>query len=104
MDDVAQLVTRAAVEAADRPAVVDEDGQVLTWSALDLEVDRLATGLARAGVLGGHRVVLALGNRVELVTAYLAVLRAQAVAVPVNPRSTASEVARMVVDSGARML
>ncbi len=104
MDDVAQLVTRAALEAPGRTAVVDEDGRSLTWAELEDEVDRLATGLAQAGVLGGHRVVLALGNRVELVTAYLGVLRAQAVAVPVNPHATAAELARMVVDSGARLL
>jgi long-chain acyl-CoA synthetase len=104
MDDVAQLVTRAALEAPGRVAVVDEDGRSLTWVQLEDEVDRIATGLAQAGVLGGHRVLLALGNRMELVTAYLGVLRAQAVAVPVNPRSTATELARMVVDSGARMV
>ena len=84
-------------------AVVEEDGRALTWAALDEEVSRIATGLGAAGVVGGHRVLLALGNRLELVTAYLGILRAQAVAVPVNPRSTASELARMVADSGARM-
>ena len=89
MDDLGDLVTRAAHEAPDRVAVVEEDGRALTWAALDDEVSRIATGLGAAGVVGGHRVLLALGNRLELVTAYLGVLRAQAVAVPVNPRSTA---------------
>ena len=32
-----------------------------------------------------------------------AVLRAQAVAVPINPASTPTEIAAMVVDSGARV-
>ena len=48
--------------------------------------------------------MLALGNRLEFVTTYLGVLRAQAVAVPVNPRATAGELARMIADSGARMV
>jgi long-chain acyl-CoA synthetase len=48
-------------------------------------------------------VLIALGNRIELVTTYLGVLRAQAVAVPVNPASTPGELARMLADSGARL-
>src|ERR1700754_3570096 len=101
--DLGDLVTRAAREAPDRVAVVDEDGRALTWAALDDEVSRIATGLGTAGVVGGHRVLLALGNRLELVAAYFGILRAQAVAVPVSPRSTAGELARMVADSGARL-
>jgi long-chain acyl-CoA synthetase len=49
-------------------------------------------------------VMIVVGNRIEFVTTYLAVLRAQVVAVPVNPRSTAGEVARMVADSGTRLV
>ena len=55
-------------------------------------------------MVAGHRVLIALGNRLEFVTTYLGVLRAQAVAVPVNPRSTPGELARMMADSGARLV
>ena len=48
-------------------------------------------------------MVLVLGNRIEFVTTYLGVLRARLVAVPVNPRAVAGELARMLADSGARM-
>ena len=65
---------------------------------------RIATGLGEAGVVAGQRVMIALPNRLEFVTAYLGVLRAQAVAVPVNPRSTVDELARMIADSGARLV
>jgi long-chain acyl-CoA synthetase len=102
--DVADLVTVAAGEQPHRIAVVESGGRALTWSELEDEVGRVATGLARAGVLGGQRVLLAVGNRLEMVAAYLGVLRAQAVAVPVNPRSTVDELARMVADSGARLV
>src|SRR5690606_11379732 len=50
------------------------------------------------------RVLIAVANRLEFVTTYLGVLRAQVVAVPVNPRATAGELARMIADSGARMV
>jgi len=48
--------------------------------------------------------VLATANRVEFAIAYLAVLRARLVAVPVNPRSATGELVRMVADSGARLI
>ncbi|MGI8644772.1 MAG: AMP-binding protein [Nocardioides sp.] len=96
-------MNRAASEAPSRPAIVEADGRSLTWAELDDEVGRVATGLGEIGIVAGHRVLIALGNRLEFVTAYLGVLRAQAVAVPVNPRSSEDELARMVADSGARL-
>ena len=54
--------------------------------------------------MAGQRVLLAVGNRLEFVTTYLGVLRAQVVAVPVNPRSTVDELARLVADSGSRLV
>ncbi len=102
--DVAALVGTAAVEAADRLAVVEAGGRGMTWAELDAEVTRVASGLGAAGIVAGHRVMLAVGNRLEFVTTYLGVLRAQAVAVPVNPGSTPGELARMLADSGARLV
>ncbi|GAA4080366.1 class I adenylate-forming enzyme family protein [Nocardioides kongjuensis] len=102
--DVAALVASAAAEHPERLAVVEAGGRGLTWAELEDEVGRVATGLGRAGVLAGHRVLLALGNRLEFVTGYLGVLRAQAVAVPVNPGSVPAELAAMLVDSGARLV
>ncbi|MGZ4448269.1 MAG: class I adenylate-forming enzyme family protein [Nocardioides sp.] len=105
--DVADLVADAAAASPERLALVEaggRGGRSLTWAALEDEVSRVATGLGAAGVVAGHRVLLAMGNRLEFVTTYLGVLRAQVVAVPVNPRATAGEVARMIADSGARMV
>jgi len=102
--DVAELVTQAAAESPDRLAVVEAGGRSLTWARLEDEVGRVATGLAASGIVGGHRVLIAIGNRIEFVTTYLGVLRAQAVAVPVNPLSAVGEVARMIADSGSRMV
>ncbi len=102
--DVAELVASGAAEHPDRLAVVEAGGRSLTWAQLDDEVGRIATGLGVAGVLGGHRVLFAIGNRIEFVTTYLGVLRAQAVAVPVNPGSRPGELARMIADSGARLV
>jgi len=102
--DVAALLTRAATENPAKLAVVEAGGRSVTWAQLDDEVGRVATGLGASGILAGHRVVIASSNRIEFVTTYLGVLRAQAIAVPVNPRASAHELARLLADCGARMV
>jgi long-chain acyl-CoA synthetase len=102
--DLASLVTEAALESPSKLALVEAGGRSLTWAQLDDEVGRVATGLGAAGIVAGYRVLIAAGNRLEFVTTYLGVLRAQAVAVPVNPNATAGELARMIADSGARIV
>jgi long-chain acyl-CoA synthetase len=104
MHDLADLVSEAAAESPEKLAVVEAGGRSLTWAQLDDEVGRVATGLVDAGLVAGYRVLLAVGNRIEFVTTYLGILRAQLVAVPVNPRATAGELARMIADSGSRMV
>ncbi len=108
--NVADLLQRAAERTPDKAALVHSTGAgpdaapaTLTWRELDDSVDAVARGLARRGVVGGQRVALDLTNSPEFVISYLAVLRAGMVAVPLNPSSTAGEVARMLADSGARL-
>ena len=101
---LADLVNEAALESPDKLAVVESGGRSVTWAQLEDEVGRVATGLTTAGVVAGYRVLMSLGNRIEFVTCYLGTLRAQAIAVPVNPRATPHELARMIADSGARVV
>ena len=102
--DVADLLIRAAAENPDKTAIVEAGGRSMTWAELEDEVGRLASGLGAAGIVAGHRVMIVMGNRLEFVASYLGVLRAQAVAVPVNPTATAGELARMIADSGSRIV
>lgn len=102
--DVSAFVAEAAEEVPERQALVESDGRSLTWAELEDEVARIATGLGAQGIRAGQRVMIVVGNRLEFVTAYLGVLRAQVVAVPVNPRSVSGEIARMIADSGTRLV
>ncbi len=70
------------------------DGASVTFGALHARVARVAAGIAAAAVEPGDRVAFALGNGVDFVVAYLAVLMAGAVAVPLNPTSPAPELER----------
>ena len=101
---VADLLTEAALDHPSKVALVEADGRARTWHDLDDEVSRVASGLVSAGVIAGHRVMIAAGNRIEFVTTYLGAQRAHAVAVPVNPRSTVEELTRMLADSGSKVV
>ena len=61
-------------------------------------------GLSDAGMVAGYRVMIAAGNSIEFVAAYLGALRAGMVVVPVNPRSATGELMRTIADSGSRMV
>ncbi|GAA5144883.1 long-chain fatty acid--CoA ligase [Nocardioides marinquilinus] len=100
----AELLADAARATPDRLALVESGGRSLTWAALDDEVGRVATGLSAAGIVAGYRVAVMTANRIEFVTAYLGTLRAQAVAVPLNPGGSARETARVFADCGVRLV
>ncbi len=76
--------------------------RALTYAALEQRTGRLAGHLAALGLAPADRVVILLGNRVETVESYLAVIRAAAVGVPVSPHSADAELAHVLADSGAR--
>ncbi|WP_264349340.1 type I polyketide synthase [Streptomyces milbemycinicus] len=71
------------------------------YSDLEQRTGRLAGHLARLGVRPGDRVALHLGNRVEQVESRLAVLRAGAVGVPLDPGAADVELEYFLDDSGA---
>ena len=103
--NLAELLTRAAVESPSRVALVDAGtGRKTTWAELDDAVSRVASGLGELGLVAGNRVVVSTANRADFVTAYLAALRALLVAVPVNPRAATGELVRTVADCRARLI
>ena len=103
--NVADLLAQAARESPDKVALVEADsGRRMTWAELDAEADRVARGLSGLGLVAGHRVMLALSNRIEFVATYFGALRARLVVVPVNPRSATGEMVRMMADCGARLV
>src|SRR6478735_6669171 len=103
--NVAELVTRAAAQEPEKIALSEAaSGRTVTWSALEELVQRVVQGLSDAGMVAGYRVMVAAGNSVEFVAAYLGALRAGMVVVPVNPRSATGELIRVLADSGTRMV
>ncbi|MFF3766304.1 type I polyketide synthase [Streptomyces sp. NPDC001922] len=82
-----------------------QDGRSrVTYGELELRTGRLAGHLVGLGLRHGERAAVLLGNRVEAVESVLAVTRAGAVGVPMDPRSTTAELAHLLDDSGARVV
>jgi fatty-acyl-CoA synthase len=84
-------------------AAIDYYGRRMTYRELKHEVDALAGFLQqRCGVQPGERVLLYLQNSPQFVIGYYAILRANAVVVPVNPMNRSTELAHYLEDSEAR--
>ena len=78
-------------------------GTPLSYADLKAQVDTLAAHLQSLGVQKGDRVVLNMQNCPQLVIAHFAILRANAVVVPVNPMNRAEELKHYITDPDARV-
>jgi fatty-acyl-CoA synthase len=80
-------------------------GTTVTYAELRRSVEALAGYLQRAcGVARGDRVLLYAQNCPQFVIGYYAVLRADAVVVPVNPMNKRDELGFYIADSDARVI
>jgi long-chain acyl-CoA synthetase len=72
--------------------------QRCSYAELDKTSNRAANGLLRLGVGKGDRVFLLLENSIEYIVTYFGVVKIGAIAVPVDPKYKADEVAALVDD------
>jgi len=75
-----------------------------THGDIDQLADACARGLLRAGLKRGDAVGLMSLNRVEFIAAYLGIMRAGLVAVPINHKVGADTLALILDDSQARLV
>ncbi len=92
---VAALLAERARPVADRPAVVARD-RVLSHGELHARAEELAVRLRAGGAGPGVLVRVCLPRSAELVVAVLAVLRAGAAYVPLDPDHPAERLAQLV--------
>jgi fatty-acyl-CoA synthase len=92
----------AVVARAPESVAIDYYGSRMTYAELKGEIEALAGYLQkRCGVAKGDRVLLYLQNSPQFVIAYYAVMRVDAVVVPVNPMNRTEELRHYVADSDA---
>ena len=84
-------------------AVTHFFGQPMTYAQLHQQALALAGWLQAKGVGKGDRVIVFLQNCPQFIVAVHAILRADAVVVPVNPMNKADEFGHYIVDSGAKV-
>jgi amino acid adenylation domain-containing protein len=97
------LFAARAARTPEAPAVSCE-GRTVRYGELDAWSRRLAARLRRAGVAPGDRVGLAAARSADLVAAMLAILRAGAAYVPLDPAYPADRLAFMAADAGVRVV
>ena len=78
-------------------------GTQLSYAEVRHKAERLAAYLQSLGVQKGDRVVLDMQNCPQLIIAHFAILRANAVVVPVNPMNRAEELKHYITDPDARV-
>jgi len=78
-------------------------GRIFTYAEVLQKAERLAACLAGLGVQKGDRVVLNMQNCPQLLIAHFAILRANAVVVPVNPMNRAEELKHYITDPDAKV-
>ena len=76
----------------------------LTFSQVDEQSTRLASGLAARDIIVGDRVAIALANRAEFVVAFMGVVKAGAIAITLNPKLSPPEVAYILADATPQAL
>jgi amino acid adenylation domain-containing protein len=95
---------RGDVTALVLPGEGDAPGCCLSYAELDRWADRLAARLRSRGVGPESRVGLCAGRSRELVVAVLAILKAGAAYVPLDPAYPAERLAFMAADAGLALI
>ena len=78
-------------------------GRTWTYAQLQLEAELVASALRKMGVQKGDRVVLDMQNCPQLVITHFAILRLDAVVVPVNPMNRMEELKHYILDPDTKL-
>ena len=103
MFNLATILRESAHKSPNKPVTL-LDGNPMSYAELDKASDRLAAGLQGLGVVPGDMVGIQLPNIPQFLITYFGVLKAGAVAVPMNVLLKGPEVAFYLGDSGAKVL
>ncbi len=99
-----ELFSAQARRTPQAVAIIGCDGRELTYAALDDESSRLARQLMANGVRREHVVGVRMERSAETIIAFLAILKAGGVYLPLDPAYPADRLAYMASDAGATLV
>ncbi|HCL51807.1 MAG TPA: non-ribosomal peptide synthetase, partial [Pseudomonas sp.] len=97
--DTVHARIQARARVAPEAIALRQDGQVLSYAALNQQANQLAHWLLAEGVEPGQRIALCLPRNANRLVGMLAVLKAGAAYVPVDPAYPADRIAYLLTDS-----
>ena len=93
-------LTVSALRYPQHPAILYY-GSALSYAELERQAEALAGYLQHVGVKSGDRVLLYMQNSPQFVIGFYAIMRANAVVVPVNPMNRKAELEYLIADTEA---
>ena len=96
------MLRHSARRSPQKPAVICGD-EIVSYEKLDRSTDALALSLLREGLEAGDRVAIHWCNSLEVVTLFFACFKAGLIAVPLNNRLKAQEIAYILGHSKAKL-
>ena len=103
LSNLGQIAGVAATKFGEKEALVFEN-QTFSYNKINEMVERLASGLAEAGVRPGDIVTLYAGNDWRWIISYYGIARAGGILNPVNTMLTPDELSYVVEDCGAKAI
>src|SRR5580700_3464224 len=100
--NLGNMLRHSAEKNRQKPAIICGD-RVVSYQTLDRQTDALARWLLNEGLEPGDRVAIHWNNSVEVVELYFACFKAGLIAVPVNNRLKAPEIAYVLSHSKAKL-
>jgi long-chain acyl-CoA synthetase len=97
-----EILTQHAQRTPAKAAVIDHE-RGLTCAQLDHAVECMAEHLLTRGLHPGDRIAIHAYNSIEFVVLMMGAFRAGLIAVPMNPRMKAPEIAYVLEQSGAKI-
>ena len=101
--NAAEMILGRGARLADKTAFIHEGG-FTTYGEFALMVNRAGNALAELGVRRGNHVALMLKDSPLYCAAFLGLVKAGAVAIPINPRLSAADYASVLSDAQVKLL
>ncbi|MFZ3045038.1 MAG: AMP-binding protein [Desulfatirhabdiaceae bacterium] len=101
--NISVILENSALFFPDRPAI-SEYGFETSYSQLNEQANRVASGLIKLGIMPGDSIALCAPNTTEWISAYFGAIRAGAVVIPLPGLLQGTELCQLIHEARPRMI